>query len=59
MRNHRVLIVDDNATNRKLLKVLLQNWGCAYDEAENGTTAIEKLKTAAKNNTRTKLLSLI
>lgn len=41
----KVLIVDDNDTNRLLLKNLLNSWGCIYAEAENGFNALEILRT--------------
>lgn len=43
----RVLIVDDNATNRRLLALLLDSWDCRYDEASDGTTALSILEEAA------------
>ncbi|MGC9036213.1 MAG: PAS domain S-box protein [Verrucomicrobiia bacterium] len=48
LKGRRILIVDDNSTNRKLLKALLDSWGCLYDEASNGQTALLKLKTSFK-----------
>jgi PAS domain S-box-containing protein len=42
-----VLVVDDNATNRLLATTLLKSWGCRFDQAENATSALEKLKAAA------------
>ena len=47
-----VLIVDDNATNRRILFKLLSNWGMRPSEAENGTTAMAALlqaKSAGKS----------
>ncbi|MBF0543880.1 MAG: response regulator [Candidatus Riflebacteria bacterium] len=44
----RILIVDDNGTNRFLLKLLLKNWGCRFDEAPDGITALELLDTAVE-----------
>ena len=41
----RVLIVDDAATNRKLLGRLLKLRGHTVDEAEDGHLAVEKIKT--------------
>jgi CheY-like chemotaxis protein/HPt (histidine-containing phosphotransfer) domain-containing protein len=38
----RVLIVDDGAENRELLKLLLQDAGLMVDEAENGQVGVEK-----------------
>jgi CheY-like chemotaxis protein len=43
----RVLIVDDNATNRKILSHQLNSWGMVYAEAESGARALELLKSAA------------
>jgi signal transduction histidine kinase len=44
----RVLVVDDNATNRRLLSILLGSWQCRFDQAPDAATAIEKLKHAAR-----------
>ncbi len=48
LRDISVLIVDDNATNRKVLRETLTRWHMKADEAEGGTQAIEILQ-AAKN----------
>ncbi len=42
----RALVVDDNATNRRLLTVLLKAWGCDFEEAAAGHDALEKLHAA-------------
>jgi CheY-like chemotaxis protein len=42
-----ILIVDDHPVNRRLLTVLLTFWGCRYQEAESGDSALAKLKAAA------------
>jgi PAS domain S-box-containing protein len=47
LENVRVLIVDDNATNRKILSHQLSSWGRAHDEAESGLRALELMKVAA------------
>ena len=39
----KILIVDDNATNRKLLEAILKRGGHEIVEAENGVEALEKL----------------
>ncbi|TAE57394.1 MAG: response regulator [Nostocales cyanobacterium] len=39
--NYRILIVEDNATNRLLLRQILQNLGLEVQEAENGEEAID------------------
>ncbi|MCP4694761.1 MAG: response regulator [Desulfobacterales bacterium] len=43
----RILFVDDNATNRRLLSILLHSWDCRYEEAPDGETALKKLRDAA------------
>ncbi len=42
----RILSVDDNATNRRLLSVLLDSWGCRNSEAPDAKTALETLHAA-------------
>jgi PAS domain S-box-containing protein len=42
----KVLIVDDNETNRLLLTTLLHSWGCVSSEAVSGDTAIDALRKA-------------
>ena len=46
IENLRVLIVDDNATNRKILSHQLGAWGMIHAEAESGPRALELLRTA-------------
>jgi PAS domain S-box-containing protein len=43
----RVLIVDDNDTNRLILYEQLVSWGCRPEEAADGPTALSKLREAA------------
>jgi PAS domain S-box-containing protein len=43
----RVLIVDDNANNRFLLRTLMAKWGTRCDEVDSGTRAIEAVVEAA------------
>lgn len=43
----RLLVVDDNATNRKIVQYQVANWGMQIDQAENATTALEQMRTQA------------
>ncbi len=51
IKDLNILIVDDNAKCRLMLKEQLKTWGCRYDEAPNGTVALEKLQYALKTAT--------
>jgi len=42
-------IVDDNATNRKILSHQLKSWGTTYDEADSGKKALELLRQGVTN----------
>ncbi|MBI3651576.1 MAG: response regulator [Acidobacteria bacterium] len=44
LRNLRVLIVDDNATNRRLLQALLMSWQMTPTLVDTGTAALALLK---------------
>ena len=46
VRGLRVLLVDDNATNRRVLSEMLKGWGCAFAEAASGLEALDKLEEA-------------
>jgi len=43
----RVLIIDDNATNREILRDMLNWWKLVVDETDGGITGLEKLHQAA------------
>ena len=45
----RILVVDDNATNRKLMITLLRYWGCRHEVAAGGTEGLAMLREAAHN----------
>ena len=49
MDGMRVLVVDDNATNRMFLLKTLQAWGCRASLASGGIEACDLLKHAAAN----------
>lgn len=40
LRGRRVLVVEDNGINREVARLLLQGWGVAVDEAEDGPSAL-------------------
>ena len=44
LRNCRVLVVEDNEVNQKLLVRILEKEGCRYDLAINGVEAVEMVK---------------
>ncbi len=46
----RILIVDDNASNREILRVRLKSWGARPEEAPDAFTALNILKKAKKEN---------
>ena len=43
LKGKRVLVVDDNPTNRRLLHLLLTHWGCEAVLTDSGEGAIEQL----------------
>jgi two-component system sensor histidine kinase/response regulator len=58
LRGLPVLIVDDNATNRKILEEMISNWRMRPVAAEDGTTAIELLKRAHSSGNAYRLVLL-
>ena len=46
----RVLVVDDNDTNRTVLASMLRSWGCRYEEAAGGDAALTRLRGAASGD---------
>ena len=44
----RIIIVDDNETNRKILHKQVISWGMKNGEAEGGSKALEMLRAAAR-----------
>lgn len=47
LQDCRVLVVDDNSTNRKLLVRLLSGWGCEVVDVESGKAALDALGSGA------------
>ncbi len=48
LQNLSILVVDDNATNRLILREILTGWGAQVSEAGNGTEGLEALNQAQK-----------
>jgi len=48
MRGSRILIVDDNATNREILRIQCLAWGLRPVEAIDGDSALERLDEAVE-----------
>ncbi|BBP44084.1 PAS domain-containing hybrid sensor histidine kinase/response regulator [Thiosulfativibrio zosterae] len=44
LSNLKVLVVEDNIVNRKVIEALLKKFGCQYVSAENGLQALDKLQ---------------
>jgi signal transduction histidine kinase/DNA-binding response OmpR family regulator len=51
LKGQRVLIVDDNATNRTILEHQLAAWGISADGAASGQLALDMLRAAAMRHT--------
>ena len=47
LRDLRVLVVDDNATNRKILREQITSWNLGNGDAESGPRALQTLRSAA------------
>jgi two-component system, sensor histidine kinase and response regulator len=47
LREMCVLIVDDNATNRRILRAMLMKWGMQPETAESGAVALDLLERSA------------
>ncbi|MEA1996585.1 MAG: response regulator, partial [Gemmatimonadota bacterium] len=47
IRNLRFLVVDDNATNRQILREQILSWDCRCEEASSGSEGLDKLRLAA------------
>ncbi|WP_414515593.1 GAF domain-containing protein [Synechococcus sp. W60.3] len=48
LQGKRLLVVDDNATNRKILRCQAPAWGMVVEEAENAYQAMDKLRQAVR-----------
>jgi PAS domain S-box-containing protein len=45
----RVLVADDNATNRFILREMLDSWNCRLEESSSGAEALSALSLSAKD----------
>ncbi len=52
----RILVLDDNETNRIILEKMLRSFGCEPDVASNGITALEMMRVAASQGSPYDLL---
>ena len=48
IRGMRILVVDDNQTNRTILVKMTESFGCSPEAVENGEEALQALKRAAR-----------
>lgn len=48
LRGKHLLLVDDNELNREIAVEILEEAGCVVDTAEDGTSAVEKVRLAQK-----------
>ncbi len=51
LNNLHLLVVDDNATNRKIVHHQATRWGMRVDEAESAVSALKAIELAAAQNT--------
>lgn len=58
LKGLKTLIVDDNATNRMILRETLKKWGAQVTEAENGEQGLTELRRAGEAGTPYELLLL-
>ncbi|MGC8877735.1 MAG: PAS domain S-box protein [Anaerolineae bacterium] len=59
LRGRRVLIVDDSATNRLILREQLRNWGCRPEEVASAGEALQKLFQAVERGEELYRVALI
>ena len=51
LKDYRILVVDDHATNRMVLREQLRSCGCSCGEAANGEEALGRLQDAGRAKT--------
>ncbi|MCK4671198.1 MAG: response regulator [Candidatus Aegiribacteria sp.] len=50
LHSMKILIVDDNQTNRTILSGMMKNWGCRYNTATSGASALRILKDSIEKD---------
>ena len=50
LENLRILVVDDNATNRQILRHQVESWGMTHREASGGEQALKLMRAAVQRN---------
>ena len=58
LQGMRALVVDDNATNRRILEEILTNWGMRPTVVEGGQAALETLERARESGDSIRLVLL-
>lgn len=58
LKGRRVLVVDDNSTNRRILRDVLTNWEMAVTLVEGGRQALEAIETANREGAPYQLVLL-
>jgi signal transduction histidine kinase/DNA-binding response OmpR family regulator len=58
LRGRSVLIIDDNATNRRILEEIVTHWGMRPTSVDSGLAALARMKRAAAAGTPYSLLLL-
>jgi len=56
LREVKVLIVDDNSTNRRILELMLKRWGMLPKSVKSGAEAIVELLAASADSNQYKLI---
>jgi PAS domain S-box-containing protein len=49
LKDQRILVIDDNATNRLILKEMIQRWGAQVTEADSGEKGLRLLRAAMRD----------
>ncbi len=50
IQGKRILVVDDNATNRQIVGEMLSGWGVLYEEASEADSALAAMEASARGN---------